>query len=488
MLHPHRTSITGAGRVLSRGRRLRGLTLAAIALTLLLGTLATTIVRARNESRSHLAANFGLRGESTATLVATYLSQQAARQKDSAERFLSGRSVAPHEFEVVSRAFGGSAAALLDSRGRMLNTVPLNPALSGGQLAARYSRLALAERGRVSISDVVSSSALPEPVSAIAVPFQTPQGRRVFSVAYGVGSADLGVFVDHAITYPQHEVLLLDGTGRVLAASPRGKAATASEADPALARAAAHASHGAVTGARTATTFTSAAVPGTHWRVILAVPNSKLYSTIGGLASVIPWAVFAVVALFAGLLMVLFTHLLGDRARLGTLSEELSRMARTDTLTGLLNRRGLNDHLTRATAHARRRSEPLSVLMIDLDRFKQVNDQFGHDAGDRVLCALADCMRNVLRAEDIYGRIGGDEFMVILEGADEDAAQAAMARLHHAVRQVDLGDVGLPDGIPMSVGSATAVSTHPEQIQRAADVELYRVKGAKRTEREPARA
>ena len=485
MIHPHRTSITGAGHVLSRGRRLRGLILAAIALTLLLGTLATTIVRARNESRSHIEATFRLRGESTATLVATYLSQQAVRQKSSAERFLSGGRVAPHEFEVISRAFGGNAAALLDSQGRMLNTLPLDPALRGGQLAARYRHLALAERGQVSISDIVSSSALPEPVSAIAVPFQTPHGRRVFSVAYGVASAELGVFVDHVFTYRQHEVLLLDGAGRVLAASPRGRATTAVEADPALARAAAHASHGEVPGARTPTTFTGAAVPGTHWRVILAVPNSKLYATIGGLASVIPWAVFGVVALFAGLLMVLFTHLLGDRARLRTLSEELSRMARTDTLTGLLNRRGLNDHLTRATAHARRRSEPLSVLMIDLDRFKQVNDRFGHDAGDRVLCELADCMRNVLRAEDVYGRIGGDEFMVILEGANEDAAQAAMARLQHAVRQVDLGDVGLPDGIAMSVGSATAVSTHPEQIQRAADVELYRVKGAKRGE--PAR-
>jgi diguanylate cyclase (GGDEF)-like protein len=486
-MHPHRPAITGAGRALSRGRRLRGLILAAIALTLLLGTLATTIVRARDESRSHLVSNFKLRGQSTATLVATYLSQQAVRQKESAERFLSAPSVAPHEFEVLARAFGGSAAALLDSQGRILNTVPLNSALRGSQLAARYNHLALAEHGQVSISNVVSSSALPEPVSAIAVPFQTPQGRRVFSVAYGVGSAQLDVFVDHAITYPQHEILLLDGAGSVLAASPDSKGATAGQADPALARAADHASGGEVPNARTATTFTSATVPGTHWRVLMAVPNSKLYSTIGGLSSIIPWAVFAVVALFAGLLMVLFTHLLGDRARLGTLSEELSRMARTDTLTGLLNRRGLNDQLTRATAHARRRSEPVSVLMIDLDRFKQVNDQFGHDAGDRVLCTLADCMRNVLRAEDVYGRIGGDEFMVILEGADEDAAQAAMARLHHAVRQVDLGDVGLPDGIPMSIGSATAVSTHPEQIQRAADVELYRVKGAKRTQPEPAR-
>ena len=486
-MHPLAHRGNGSERVLSRGRRLRGLTLAAVALALLLGTLATTIVRSQNESRSHLVSNFRLRAESTATLVATYMSQQALHQRESAERFLSGRTVAPESFEMVARAFGSNAAALLDSHGRMLDTVPRDSALRGSQLAERYPHLSRAERGQVTISNLVSATGLAERVTAISVPFQSSQGRRVFSVAYGVGNAGLGVFVDHAITYPQHDVLLLDGSGRLLAASPRTSASNVSQADPRLARASAHASYGAVTGARTASTFASAAVPGTNWRVLLAVPDSKLYGSIGGLASVIPWAVFSIVALFAGLLMILFSRLLADRARLGTLSMELSRMARTDTLTGLLNRRGLNDHLTRVTAHARRRGEPLSVLMIDLDRFKQVNDRFGHDAGDRVLCSLADCMRDVLRAEDVYGRIGGDEFMVILAGADEDAAQAATARLHHAVRQVDLRDVGLPEGIPMSVGSATAVNTHPEQIQRAADVELYRVKRAKRTDSQPRR-
>jgi diguanylate cyclase (GGDEF)-like protein len=484
-MHPTIHRAHSEQRVSTRGRRLWGLGLAALALALLLGTLATMIVRSQQESRSHLESNLRLRGESTATLVATYLTQQADRQKDSAERFLSGRTVTAREFEVVARAFGSNAAVLLDAHGRLIDSVPLDPALHGRQIAARYAHLAIAERGQVAVSNVVSSAARAQPVTAVAVPFRTPQGRRVFSAAYGVGSAEMSVFVDHTITYSQHEVLLVDGGGRVLAASPRFVGGTVAQIDPALAHAAAHASHGRVVGARTATTFTSAAVPGTHWRVLLAVPDSRLYATISGLTSEIPWAVLAIVTLFAGLLMVLFARLLADRARLGALSRELSRMARTDTLTGLLNRRGLNDHLTRATAHARRRGDPLSVLMIDLDRFKQVNDHYGHDAGDRVLCALADCMRDVLRAEDVYGRIGGDEFMVILAGADADAAQAATARLHHAVRQVDLSDVGLSEGIPMSVGSATAVITYPEEIQRAADVELYRVKGAKRVHPEP---
>lgn len=491
MLHPasaHHARVERRARnpgTLSRGRRLLALGMAGLALTLLLGTLATIIVRSRQESRAHLVSNLKLRGTSTAMLVATYLSQQAAREKYSAERFLDGPTVTPRAFEVVASAFGSNAAVLLDSSGRLLGIEPADPALLGKQIAGRYAHLTLAERGHVAVSNVVSSAARAEPVTAIAVPYRTPQGRRVFSAAYGTGSAELTVFVDHAITYPQHEVLLEDSTGRLLAASPRDAASLLSEADPALARAAARSSSGSVPGARTPSTFTTAPVPGTHWRIVLAVPNSRLYATVGGLTSIIPWAVLAIVTLFAGLLMVLFSHLLADRARLGVLSRELSLMARTDTLTGLLNRRGLNDHLTRATAHARRRSEPLSVLMIDLDSFKQVNDNFGHDAGDRVLCALADCMCEVLRAEDVYGRLGGDEFMVILGDADRDASKAAAARLHHAVRQVNLTDVGLSEGIPMSVGSATATHTTPEEIQRAADVDLYRVKGAKRGHPDP---
>ena len=471
---------------LSRGRRLLALGLAALALALLLGTLATMIVRSQRESHSQLESNLRLRGSSTATLVATYLSQQATRQKASAERFLANRTVTQRGFEVMASAFGSNAAVLLDSSGRVIDSVPADASLRGRQLADRYPHLIQAERGQVAISNVVPSATLGQPVTAIAVPYVTPYGERVFSAAYHVWSAELTAFVGHTVTYPQHEVLLLDGAGKVLAASPNVHAGTLRGVDPRLASAVSRSSHGSVPGARASSTFTTAAVPGTPWRIVVEVPNSRLYASVGGLASEIPWAVLAIVTLFSALLMVLFAHLLTERANLGVLSRELSRMARTDTLTGLLNRRGLNDHLTRATAHARRHNEPMSVLMIDLDRFKQVNDHFGHDAGDRVLCALGDCLRDVLRAEDVYGRLGGDEFMVILAGTGEEAAQAAAARLHYAVRQVDLKDVGLPEGIPMSVGCATASQTTPEAIQRAADVELYRVKGAKRAHSAPA--
>ncbi|MGD1059136.1 MAG: GGDEF domain-containing protein, partial [Solirubrobacteraceae bacterium] len=253
-------------------------------------------------------------------------------------------------------------------------------------------------------------------------------------------------------------------------------AKTLAQADPQLARAAARASHGSVAGAQTPTTFADTPVPGTSWKLLIAVPNSRMYVSISGWTQWIPWLVLALMSILGTLLVALFVRSLADRARLTLLSTRLEQIARTDALTGLLNRRALNEHLTRAAAHARRRDEPLSLMMIDLDRFKETNDQFGHEAGDQVLCAFAGCLRDALRADDIYGRWGGDEFLVALPATDGQSAKAAAARLRHCAQSLELGALGLPDGIPFSIGLATSTETTPAELVREADVVLYEAK------------
>jgi diguanylate cyclase (GGDEF)-like protein len=463
-----------------RRHRIGTLGAAAAGLILVLGTLAATIVRSENESRSHLAQNFKLRAASSATLVGTYLSQQAQREEQSAEQLLSTPLVNTHEFEAVVAAFGSRAAVVLDAGGRVLGVVPREPKLIGTKIAGDYAHLRAAEKGRVAISAAVPSAVTHQSVTAIAVPFESAvAGRRVFSAAYSTGGPELQAFVDHAVAYPEHEVALVDGQGRLLADSPRSKASTLAEADPALASAVRSGTFGAVRGARTPSTFARAPVPGTPWQIVLMVPDSKLYASIGGLAEVVPWLIFGLVTLLGGLLLLLFARSLADRSRLSALSAELESIARTDPLTGLSNRRGIEEDLAREFARARRRAQPLTVLMVDLDRFKEVNDRYGHEAGDRVLVALADCMRAALRAEDVYGRVGGDEFVAVLD-AGEVAGRAAAARLEACAAQAELADIGLGEGIPLSIGIASGVHTSPEDLMRAADAELYRVKGARR--------
>ena len=467
------TAKSASAIVLGHARRSWGVLFASITLLILLGSLAAAIVYSEQQSRAQLRTNFALRATSSATLVSEFLNEQATREQQIAHRFLSGRQVSRARFELAVSAFGGTAAGLLDSRGRLIGVLPSDPGLIGKPFASRYRHFELAERGQIAISNVVKSAVKGVPVMAVAVPYATAEGRRVFSVAYRAAGSTLSAFVSHTIAYRPHNVLLVDGAGKILAASPKTTTTTLAAADPQLARAVARSSNGSVAGAHTPTTFTTAAVPGTSWRLVVAVPNNHLYNSLSGWSSVLPWLVFALVTLLGVLLVLLFARSIADRARLTTLSATMRRTAQTDSLTGLNNRRALTEQLTRAAARARRHDEPLSVLMIDLDRFKQTNDTFGHDAGDQVLCTVADCMREVLRTEDIYGRWGGDEFLVALPLTDEDGARATGERLRKAARAVKLDAIGLSEGVELSFGVASGTHTSPTELVREADAALY---------------
>ena len=122
-----------------------------------------------------------------------------------------------------------------------------------------------------------------------------------------------------------------------------------------------------------------------------------------------------------------------ERARID--SERAFRLAITDPLTGLYNRRYLDDQLARLHALATRSKRPYSLVALDVDDFKEINDTFGHSKGDAALVLLADDIRRVTRAGDIAVRIGGDEFVILLsEGTTQDAVALAK-RLQQVVGQ-----------------------------------------------------
>jgi diguanylate cyclase (GGDEF)-like protein len=474
---PRRVAAQRRAAALHRAGGSRATLFATIALVAVIAILAIGIELSQQQSRSHLLSTFALRGTSSATFVSTFLNQQADREMDTASRFLAAQHVSAERFALVVDAFGSSAAVLLDSSGRVLDVVPADRSLMGERIASSYAHLAAAEAGHAAVSNVVASAVKRAPVAAVAVSFGTPEGRRVFSVAYAVSGSTLGAFVDHTISYAEHQVFLIDSSGNLVAASPRTRARSLGEVDPALRRSIEHSSLGSIQGAAVPSTFTVAQVPGTSWRLVIAVPNSRLFASIEGWTKLIPWLVLALVSVLGVALVALF-------ARVSSLSQAMSESARTDSLTGLFNRRAVGEQMARAAAHARRRGEPMAVLMIDLDRFKLTNDSFGHAAGDRVLCALADCMREVVRAEDLPGRWGGDEFIILMPCADEHDASKVAERLQAAARRADLSDVGLPEGVGMSVGVACAIDTSAEEIVHAADLALYQAKAERADERD----
>jgi diguanylate cyclase (GGDEF)-like protein len=166
----------------------------------------------------------------------------------------------------------------------------------------------------------------------------------------------------------------------------------------------------------------------------------------------------------------------GHRRRL---ERELKRLADEDELTGLPNRRGFEERLRRELALASRHHAPGALLMIDLDRFKAINDDHGHAAGDDLLQGVGKALQGRLRDTDALGRLGGDEFVAYLPQTDAGAAGGVAANLLAVIREAStaLGD-GMHTTASVGVAFDSASSLDPAEMLKAADAAMYRAKRA----------
>lgn len=157
-------------------------------------------------------------------------------------------------------------------------------------------------------------------------------------------------------------------------------------------------------------------------------------------------------------------------------------LAETDALTGIYGRRAILEQSEYALHAARRNRLAMSVLMIDADHFKRVNDIHGHEAGDAVLVELVRRLRNVLRDQDVIGRVGGEEFLALLPGADQRAALEIAERLLDVIREAPIRHDDVHVAMTLSVGVA-ALDEHDADLDaliRRADAALYAAKEAGR--------
>lgn len=172
-------------------------------------------------------------------------------------------------------------------------------------------------------------------------------------------------------------------------------------------------------------------------------------------------------------------RLLAERA------EEMRHLATKDSLTGLLNRRGFEELTERLLAGER--SAPLCLLAIDLDRFKQINDSLGHGTGDAALAHMGDTLRSIFGSEAIIGRVGGDEFLVLLDGVDQTTVRSEIKRLKRRLRSISLQTSSKePLFMSASVGLAQfRLGMSMNDLKSEADVDLYRAKSEERGKMEP---
>ena len=170
------------------------------------------------------------------------------------------------------------------------------------------------------------------------------------------------------------------------------------------------------------------------------------------------------------------------------LSNELSiardtaeRLARTDMLTSLYNRRAFKELCNQRIDYCQRHQHPVSLLLLDLDYFKKINDRFGHDAGDRALQQLAKILTDAIRSSDICGRIGGEEFAVLLSDTDLAEASLVAEKIKLTIEHTTIKTAETQFSITASIGVAACYDSL-ESLLRAADKAMYKAKQSGRNQ------
>jgi diguanylate cyclase (GGDEF)-like protein len=226
-----------------------------------------------------------------------------------------------------------------------------------------------------------------------------------------------------------------------------------------------------------------------RWGMLIARPPQARRARLGGRALAVLLAGLAITAGLVAYLSVtlrqaLRLEALTDRLRraaadLATKGEEVTHLAHHDALTGLPNRLAFNERL-RGILGDHAHSQPC-VLCLDLDRFKSINDTFGHPAGDALLGLVAARLRACLRPEDIVARMGGDEFAILLEHEDRPGAEALAQRLVTVISQpYEIRGSQMTIGISLGIAFPSGGSADADLLMRNADLALYRAKQAGR--------
>lgn len=154
---------------------------------------------------------------------------------------------------------------------------------------------------------------------------------------------------------------------------------------------------------------------------------------------------------------------------------KINELISTDYLTGLASRKYINESFQKAVSYFKRTATPLTIIMGDLDYFKQVNDQYGHLMGDKVLVNVAKLIKKIARSEDLIGRFGGEEFIIVLVGTDKQGGEKFAERLRQKTEQMKI--IGVPQKVTISLGVTDFLTTDTiESAIKRADEAMYMAK------------
>ncbi len=429
-------------------------------------------IAARLQTRTQLAANF----------VSIYAGDLISRQRAQAFSWFATSHVTQDTLDPDASALELQAAVLLDAHGRELRASTAGPPSLDRLLVRRFAYLADPATGpeasSVALTDTAGSGLL-----SFGVAYQGHSGRRVFTGAYELSDTALPTVLGQLLSNPGWRAYLVDSNGGLLSsAAPRGhQPSTLAQADPRLWAADQRAPNGSYPTPTGTQYYVTANVPGTAWRIVLRDPAAHLFTLVNGAGRWLAWLAIAGLAIAGLAVIVLFARLHGRREQLTMFNAELARLAAVDPLTGLRNRRAIDEYLNDAVSATRRHGLTLSVLILDIDYFKTVNDTLGHRSGDAVLAHTGRVLEGAVRTEDAIGRWGGEEFLVVLTRTDEDGALQVTGRLRDALARDQPPEArahGL--AVTMTIGVAEWHHEDMDELVSRADRALYVGKAAGR--------
>jgi diguanylate cyclase (GGDEF)-like protein len=466
-----------------RRARLRGAVVVAVALgwIVVMLALAELLATSQAHARRDLAQKLAARTQAGAEFSSLYVKDLLAREHQQAGSWLTVRRPTRLSLARSAQALGFTAALLVDRGGRVLQTAPAQRNFMGVTITGFDPYLAPALAGKAAVSNVVQS-ATGLPVVATAVPFATASGRRVLSGTFSVSESPLGGYMRHVIVVPGHRVYMVDATGNLIASSgpPLTAGETLTQPESRLAQLVRVKSSGSYSSTAGGQFFVTAAIAGTPWRIVVVVPQAQLYISADGASKWLAWVALVSLAVAGLLINMLGLRLVHSRTRLATLNADLQRLARVDVLTGLSNRRDIEETLIAALSATRRHQSDLAILLIDIDHFKRVNDTRGHQAGDAVLTATGRALEMALRTEDKIGRWGGEEFLAVLPNTDAEGALVIAERLRAHAAKPQPGGADPRDAITVTIGAACWESGGIDDLISRADHALYAGKAAGR--------
>jgi len=446
-------------RALSRRRRrpaVVAVAATAVALVLLV-ILAAQIFRSDQGRHRELDERTSERAALAQEYIDSYIGDLVDQLQTHARLSLSGPAPTAAEFTRTAMVQRSSAAVLLDGNGRLLQVYPEKPEILGQDMSARYAHLSGALAGRPTVSVVVPSAATGIDIVAVAVPFDTPGGRRVFSAGFEISQTPLMTFLHNVTHIDGHLVFLVDTNDAIVGGDPTGVTGKLSTAEPELVGVDGDRE---VTRAGTDYWYTSRDVASAPWRIIVMVPDDSLYRPLDE-GRALPWLLFGAFAIVSVLIVALMIKVSSDH-------DHMLRAARLDGLTGIANRRYLDTQI--ATLEAT--TSPWAMIMVDIDHFKAVNDRHGHLRGDDVLRHVAGLLTATVRPSDTVGRWGGEEFLVLLPDATLNDARVVADRILRIIATT-------PDpcgiAVTVSIGYA-ATNGSGDGLIDLADAGMYQAK------------